>query len=519
MMIKLKNDLTVLYHITEDNLALRRAFIRLGEDERDLLMELTPWAEAHAQRIVHALYDWQFDFPPTRLFFQRYAADTGLTLEELRQRLEVSQSAYFLSVFSGAESHWGVEYFSYRLQIGWLHDKINLPFKWYIGGYTEYQSLLCLYLKESFSDEPDYIAAIQSAVNKVFNYDMQAIGDSFLMNSLESLGLSIKEIKVDTDKDVTEYLIALKQNVNILLQQAQAIAHRDLHDEVLNMTIPGTLGMAFSHIVEQFQAFIDDIKHHSDALADSSASLSIMSQHMTADVEVSMDEANSVSVAAEEVSSTSQMVAVAVEENSVAIKEISNHAINAVNVSTDAVAFASDAVMCMVSLGENAKEIGKILKGITMIAQQSRLLALNATIEAARAGEAGRGFAVVADEVKVLAKESHQFAESIDEIVSTIQQDTEKTIAVIHKIDVIIQQIQQLQNGIATAVEEQTITAREIGQNVMHSAEASSEIARNITTVAAKLQATKEGANIARVSSSELATMSTELQEIVKLFH
>jgi len=513
--MELKRNLASLYSITEENLATRRNFVRLGEQERELLTELIPWAEEHAAVIAREFYDWQFSFQPTISFFQQYAAQRGISLAELRRMLEQSQAAYYSAIFTGSQSNWGVDYFSYRLQVGWVHDQINLPFKWYIGGYAEFQNLTNKHLSVSFPKDPARVAAIEAAVAKVFNYDIQAIGDSFLMNSLESLGLSIQEIKVEPGKDVTEHLAALKANVSVLLSQAQAIADKKLNDPILEQVIPGSLGHAFGQIVAQFKTFLDQIGGHSQTLATASEELSSVSQQMSANVETSFDQANSVSAAAEQVSSNSQTVAAAVEETSVAIKEISRNAVNAANVATDAVKFASETVTCMTALGESANQIGKIIRGITTIAQQTRLLALNATIEAARAGEAGKGFAVVADEVKELAKESNKFAETIDEIVSSIQSDARNSIEAITKIDTIIKSIQDLQNGIAAAVEEQTVTSMEIGQNVMQSAQASSDIARNITSVADQLQQTSVGANDTRASAAELARMSTELRQIV----
>src|SRR5579863_4338933 len=105
------------------------------------------------------------------------------------------------------------------------------------------------------------------------------------------------------------------------------------------------------------------------------------------------------------------------------------------------------------------------------LAQQTNPLALNATTEAARAGEAGKGFAVVANEVKELAKQTAAATEEISQKIEAIQSDTRAAVQAIGEIGTIINQINDISNSIASAVEEQTVTTNEIGRSVSEAAQ------------------------------------------------
>ena len=254
------------------------------------------------------------------------------------------------------------------------------------------------------------------------------------------------------------------------------------------------------------------------AVAQSSEEMMAESQTMRNVSEQTSAQADTVSSFAEQVSANSQSVATGVEEMTASIKEIAKNATEAARVATSAVRTAESTNETIDKLGTSSVEIGNVIKTITSIAQQTNLLALNATIEAARAGEAGKGFAVVANEVKELAKQTAGATEDISQKIEAIQTDTKGAVDAIGQITTIINQINDIQNTIASAVEEQTATTNEIARNVNQAAQGSSEIARNITTVAQAAQSTTASAGKTQNAAGELSQTATELQQLVNRF-
>ncbi|MEQ8278782.1 MAG: methyl-accepting chemotaxis protein [Deltaproteobacteria bacterium] len=247
----------------------------------------------------------------------------------------------------------------------------------------------------------------------------------------------------------------------------------------------------------------------------SSEELSVISDEMGSSAEETSQQANVVASAAEQVNRNVSTVATAAEEMALSVRDIAKNASDAARVATSAVSMARTTNQTISKLGESSTEIGKVIKVITSIAQQTNLLALNATIEAARAGDAGKGFAVVANEVKELAKETAKATEDISRKIEAIQNDTKSAVEAIGEIQSIINQINDIQNSIASAVEEQTATTNEISRSVGEAARGTNEIASNITTVARAAQSTSSATDSAKKALSHLTMLSSELQQIV----
>jgi methyl-accepting chemotaxis protein len=215
-------------------------------------------------------------------------------------------------------------------------------------------------------------------------------------------------------------------------------------------------------------------------------------------------------------------VADAIQQMSATIADIAKSAENAASIADKATRLAQQSTSKVDALGRNADEIGRVIEVIQDIAEQTNLLALNATIEAARAGEAGKGFAVVATEVKELATQTANATDDIRRRIEGIQDSATETVKAINEIGVVVNSINDVSRTIAAAVEEQSITTKQmasriadsvdaadaVARGVSESAEASQQITSNVTGFAKVVTDAMQSAQAAKDASEQLKDLA-----------
>jgi methyl-accepting chemotaxis protein len=358
----------------------------------------------------------------------------------------------------------------------------------------------------------------------------------FKINSTALIGISILLVVCIAIGLVLAVLMARKisKPIAYLARKAQLIAEGDLSSRIEQRSNDeiGMLAGAFGMMVDNLKNVVVKLVDTSQQLATAAGQLQTSAEQMAAGTEEVISQASTVATASEEMAATSSEIAQNCSMAAQSSQEANNAAMTGASViqaTVEGMDRIADRVrgtsVSVENLGSRSEQIGAIVGTIEDIADQTNLLALNAAIEAARAGEQGRGFAVVADEVRALAERTTKATREIGDMIKAIQGETRIAVnameegvkevalgteeaarsgealqAILNQINSVTMQV----NQIATAAEEQTATTNQISSNILQ-----------INSV---VQETGRGAQESAAAASRLASLSGELQTIIRRF-
>jgi methyl-accepting chemotaxis protein len=241
----------------------------------------------------------------------------------------------------------------------------------------------------------------------------------------------------------------------------------------------GALTEALHNMINKLREVIGDVISNAEFISLASAQVSSTSQQLSQGATEQASSTEEVASSMEEMVSNIQTSA----DNALQTQKITIKASDSIRKGSSA---ALNTATSMKAIAEKNAVIGEI-------AFQTNLLALNAAVEAARAGEHGKGFAVVASEVKRLAEHSRTAADEINRLskegldisdVAAKQLDElipeiERTVNLINEMNAVyleqnsgaaqvnnaLQQLNQIVQSNAAAAEELATNAEELASH------------------------------------------------------
>ncbi|MBX8489095.1 methyl-accepting chemotaxis protein [Pseudomonas lijiangensis] len=370
-------------------------------------------------------------------------------------------------------------------------------------------------------------------VNQAAAAEDQSVQAQLTANTLQIIGSSVVALLVGF---IVSWLITrlIVGPLRSVIGLAQRIAAGDLsgsvqvrrHDEI------GQLMLAMQQMGEGLSRIVSGLQSGIEQLSNSAQSLSSVTEQTNLEVGSQKEETEQVATAMNQMTATVHDVARNAEEAALAAQTADEKVGGGQTVVRQSMqrieqlaGSSQSASQSIQNLSAEIQNIGQILNVIKSVAEQTNLLALNAAIEAARAGEQGRGFAVVADEVRALAKRTQQSTQEIENLVFRLQSGAQASVEQIQSsgelVKLAVSDVLQTESALG-AIAEAVSMIQQMNQQIAAAAEQQSSVAEEINRSVTSIRASADHSALAMqdnaASSLELASLGVELKGMVGHF-
>ena len=188
----------------EQNSTLRRDY-KFTDEESELLKQLQPLMEEHAERFVDEFYDYIWGFGSTAQFLKNKDI-----IAHHRNKIK----KWFIDLFCG---QYDMSYFTRLYKIGEVHVKIGLPTHYVNSAFTFVRTFVIQNIEDNITSTEQHLKEV-IAVEKMIDMNLDVISSSYREEELGKF-LSLSKI----EKSILTGLKKFNSYVNFFLASALAL--------------------------------------------------------------------------------------------------------------------------------------------------------------------------------------------------------------------------------------------------------------------------------------------------------
>ncbi|QKF77923.1 methyl-accepting chemotaxis protein [Arcobacter defluvii] len=254
-----------------------------------------------------------------------------------------------------------------------------------------------------------------SEINEV----VEVVRNGFLNKRLENKvqSESMEKLRVHINDMLMSLQLRVCTNINDISHALERYAKLDFTHRIRGCNSGVTVGL--NNLADIINEMLVENKSNGLTLGESSHIL-------LKNVDTLNKNSNEAAVALEETSAAVEEISSNISNNTDNIIQMSRLASSVTSSVTNGQTLASQTTSAMNEIDKEVNAINEAITVIDQIAFQTNILSLNAAVEAATAGEAGKGFAVVAQEVRNLASRSAEAAREIKNLVESATQKADQ---------------------------------------------------------------------------------------------
>lgn len=192
--------------------------LQLDDSQLALLKEFKPILERDVDEIIKQFYAHITKVPKLRAIIDQFSS---------LERLAVTQKKYLLSIFPDKIDE---EFIMWRVKIGGVHNRINLPPFYYLSAYQTLYDLILPRIQNYYRKKPEQAQRLSLAILRIFSFDQQVVMASYIQSYVSEIDKKAELEKAYEEIDLLQRRVSEASQALAATSEETAASAAQMHE-------------------------------------------------------------------------------------------------------------------------------------------------------------------------------------------------------------------------------------------------------------------------------------------------